>query len=322
MTSEFKEFDCSRLKRYSVGEMPRKVEIANAAHPWHAGSSVMGLIESLPDVLAGKDIKAAIDAISSAAKSNKPVILMMGAHVIKCGLSPIIANLILRKVITGLALNGAGAIHDTEIALFGRTSEDVVAGLKDGSFGMGTETASMVNGASVAGHQAGQGFGEALGGRLIDQAAPCSSSSLLVTAKLAGIPATVHAALGTDIVHMHPDADGAAIGACSLRDFRIFASSIEDLARRGGVLINAGSAVLLPEVALKSFSMAANVGCSLENVFAVNLDFIRQYRAETQIVQRVRALGGSAVSIVGHHEIMLPLIAAAVIEYQEAPNIG
>lgn len=322
MPSDFNEFDCSRLNRFSVGDMSRKVEVSNAATPWKAGGSVTSLIQSLPDILAGKDLKTAIQAINSAAKQHKPVILMMGAHVIKCGLSPVISNLILRKVITGLALNGAGAIHDTEIVLFSRTSEDVVSGLKEGSFGMGSETAAMVNGAVVEGQAEKKGFGEALGGKLIDSAAPSASSSLLVAAKLAGIPATVHAAMGTDIVHMHPDADGAAIGDCSMRDFRIFAASIEDLARRGGVLINAGSAVILPEVALKSFAMAANVGCSFEDVFAINLDFIRQYRSETQIVHRIRALGGRAVSLVGHHEIMLPIIAAAVIEYQEASSIG
>ena len=318
MPSDFNEFDCSRIKTYEVGKQTRKVELDNVAGVWRTGGTMLEFIDSLPDILAGKDLKTVIEAISSAARDNKPVILAMGAHVIKCGLSPVIADLIGRGIITGLALNGAGAIHDTEMALFGRTSEDVVAGLKEGTFGMGAETAEFVNSAAVYGQEAGQGFGEAIGKRIISTNAPYASTSLLAAASCANIPATVHVAIGTDIVHMHPNADGAAIGACSMRDFRIFAASIENLSNLGGVLINAGSAVVLPEVALKAFTMAANVGCSFDKVFAVNLDFIRQYRSEQQIVQRIRAMGGKAVSIVGHHEILLPLISAAIIEYQEA----
>ncbi|MEN6521663.1 MAG: hypothetical protein ABFD46_11015 [Armatimonadota bacterium] len=317
MSSKFREFDCSRIKAHEVGKQPRKVEIGSAASAWRAGGTITGLISSFPDILAGKDIKTAITAISDAVREKRPIILSIGAHVIKCGLSPVIADLIARGIVTGLAMNGAGAIHDTEIALFGRTSEDVVAGLKEGRFGMGLETAEFVNSAAVAGRDLSQGFGESLGERLIKSNAPGISSSLLVAASIAGIPATVHVGIGTDIVHMHPGADGSAIGDCSMRDFRIFAASIEDLMQRGGVLLNVGSAVVLPEVALKSFAMGTNVGCNLDKVFAVNLDFIRQYRSEEQIVRRVRTLGGRSVSLVGHHEIMLPLIAAAVIESQE-----
>jgi hypothetical protein len=198
----------------------------------------------------------------------------------------------------------------------------VVAGLKDGSFGMGAETAEMVNSAAALGRDEGLGLGEALGRRLIESKAPHADGSLLVTASRHQIPATVHVAIGTDIVHMHSSADGASIGDCSLRDFRIFVSRIEDLGRRGGALINIGSAVVLPEVALKSFAMAVNVGCNFENLFALNLDFLRQYRAEQQIVTRVRSMGGQAVSITGHHEIMVPLIAAAVIETLEESARG
>lgn len=322
MSSRFDEFDCSRIRTHEVGKQPRKVEVESAAATCRAGGSVSDLISSFPDILAGKDIKAAITAIAVASRERLPVILAIGAHVIKCGLSPVIADLILRGIVTGLAMNGAGAIHDTEMALYGRTSEDVVAGLKEGKFGMGEETAEFVNSAAAAGRDEEQGFGESLGARLIQSNAPGAAISLLAAASRAGIPATVHVGIGTDIVHMHPGADGAAIGDCSMRDFRIFAASIENLARQGGVLLNVGSAVVLPEVALKSFAMAMNVGCSLNKVFAINLDFIRQYRAEEQIVRRVRTLGGQSVSLVGHHEIMLPLIAAAVIEAQEDSVIG
>jgi hypothetical protein len=316
MSSDFEEFDTGRLRTYAVSNMSRKVEVGSSASPWQTGGSLSEFIASLPNILAGGDLKRAVSAVADAAANGKPIALMMGAHVIKCGLSPIIADLISRGIVTSLALNGAGAIHDTEIALFGRTSEEVVDGLKDGSFGMGADTAETVNGAAVEGCKLGLGFGESLGRILAGSNSAYASSSLLAAARKAGIPATVHVALGTDIVHMHPNADGAAIGQCSLKDFRIFASVVEDIARRGGVLINAGSAVLLPEVALKAVAMAINVGCKFEDVFALNLDFIRQYRAETQIVHRIRALGGNAVSLVGHHEIMLPLIAAAVIEAQ------
>jgi len=322
MPSEFREFDCSRLRTHKIGSRPRKVELSSAAVPWRRGGSASDLVASLPDVLAGKDLKSAVGAISAAAKDKKPVILAMGAHVIKCGLSPVVADLIQRGIVTALALNGAGAIHDAEMALFGRTSEDVAQGLVDGTFGMGAETADFLNGAALAGQAAGQGFGEAIGRRLIESGVPHAGASLLAAASRAHIPATVHVAIGTDIVHMHPGADGGAIGECSMRDFRIFAAAVEELAQRGGVFINAGSAVILPEVALKAFAMAANVGHDLSRVFTVNLDFIRQYRAEQQIVHRVRALEGHAVSLVGHHEIMLPLIAAAVIDSQEGPAVG
>jgi deoxyhypusine synthase len=321
MPSRFEEFDCSRLRTHSVAGSARKVEIDSSASPWNPGGGARALVESLPDILAGRDLKAAVRAIAEAARAGRPVMLSMGAHVIKCGLSPIIADLINRGVITSLALNGAGAIHDTEIAILGMTSEDVVAGLKDGSFGMGAETAQFVNSAAREGTANGWGFGEAIGNALVASGAPHAELSLLATAAKAGIPATVHVAVGTDIVHMHASADGGAIGDCSMRDFRVFAACVEDLARQGGVLLNVGSAVVLPEVALKSFSMAANVGCSLDKVFAINLDFLRQYRAEQQIVIRVRALGGQAVSLTGHHEIMLPLIAAAVVESMEE-NVG
>lgn len=317
MTSRFDEFDRSRIKTHEVGKQPRKVEIGCAATVWKAGGTVTELLSSFPDILAGSDIKAVVAAIVAAHRENRPVLLAIGAHVIKCGLSPVIADLISRGIITGLALNGAGAIHDTEIALFGRTSEDVVAGLKEGTFGMGAETAEFVNSAAVAGHEAGQGFGESLGMKIAGLDTPCSQMSLLAAASSAGVPATVHVALGTDIVHMHPGADGSAIGGCSMRDFLIFAAEIEAIARQGGVLLNVGSAVVLPEIALKAFAMVINVGCSLENVTTINLDFIRQYRAEEQIVRRVRALGGKSISMVGHHEILLPIIAAALIESLE-----
>jgi len=322
MPSDFKEFDCSRLRTHKAAGRERKVDLGSAAKAWRAGGSASEFVASLPDVLAGLDLKAAVGALASAARERRPVILAMGAHVIKCGLAPIVTDLISRRIVTVLALNGAGAIHDVEMALFGRTSEDVAAGLADGSFGMCSETADFLNAAAVDGRAAGQGFGETVGQRLAASAAPYGDASILMAASRLGIPATVHVAIGTDIVHMHPSADGGAIGDCTMRDFRIFAASIEDLARRGGVLLNAGSAVVLPEVVLKAFAMASNVGCDLSRVFAVNLDFVRQYRAEQQIVERVRAAGGRAVSLVGHHEIMLPLIAAAVIESKEGPAVG
>lgn len=317
MSTKFTEFDTSRLSTHSTEGKGRKTEICDSARPWTRGGGVRDLINSLPDILAGRDLKSAVSAIVAAVRSKSPVMLCMGAHVIKCGLSPVIADLIRRRIVTMLALNGAGAVHDVEMATLGMTSEDVVEGLKNGSFGMGRETAEFLNGSALSGMADGLGFGEAIGRRLTAPMAPHSESSLLAACAIAEIPATVHVAIGTDIVHMHPSADGAAIGGCSLRDFRIFAAEIERLGRLGGVILNVGSAVVLPEVVLKSVAMAANVGCRFDKVFAINLDFLRQYRSEQQLVQRVRAMDGRAVSITGHHEIMLPLITAAVIEELE-----
>ena len=313
MTSKYPRIDLQRLKTMSVRDRKSKVNVGQFAAPHRAGAGVGQLIESLPDILAGRSVRDVIDAIAAAHTHRKPVVAAMGAHVIKCGLSPIVVDLLRRRVITALPLNGAGAIHDAEIALFGETSEDVVDGMRTGMFGMARETAEFLNGAAKTAQQQDLGFGEALGRALIEANAPHRRVSLLAAAYESDVPATVHVSIGCDIVHMHPCADGAAIGAASMTDFRILTEAMTGL-REGGVLINAGSAVVLPEVILKAINTIINLGRDVRGMTGINLDFLQHYRSNQQVVSRVRELGGRGISLTGHHELMIPLIAAGVVE--------
>ncbi len=313
MTSKYPRIDLSQLKTMSIRNRTSKVSTADFARVHTPGSAVSEFIERLPDILAGRDVRTVMDRVAAARKSGKSVIVAMGAHVIKCGLSPIIIDLMRRGVITALAMNGAGAIHDSEITRFGHTSEDVVRGMRSGMFGMAVETADFVNSAARAAREDGLGFGEALGRLIIG--APNAEVSLLAAAYQCGVPLTVHVGVGCDIVHMHPSADGGAIGEASLRDFRILTEAMKDLG--GGVLINAGSAVMLPEVVLKALTTLINLGFEMSGMLGVNLDFVQHYRSNQQIVSRVREIGGQGISLTGHHELMLPLIAAGVIERLE-----
>lgn len=315
MPSAFEEFDLTGLRTRSIDDRVSKVDISAFATPHTPAGSVLGLLHSLPDILAGKDIRTVVHRIAGAARAKRPVILAMGAHVVKCGLGTVVGDLIRRGITTTVAVNGAGVIHDAEIALFGQTSEDVYPGLVDGSFGMTRETADFINSAARTAVQQGAGLGETLGKALLDANAPNLDASILASAAKAGIPVTVHVAVGTDVVHMHPSADGACIGESSLRDFRILVAAMSHLS--GGVLLNVGSAVILPEVVLKAFAILKNQGCNLSDYLGVNLDFVRQYRSGEQIVTRASAIGGSGLSITGHHELLLPFIAACVIETLE-----
>jgi len=235
----------------------------------------------------------------------------MGAHVIKCGLSPVLLDLMRRRIVTSIATNGAAIIHDSELALFGHTSETVEQGLRDGTFGMAEETHQFVNGAVAEGAGHGLGLGAAIGEALLAAHAPHASVSLFAEAARLGVPATVHVAIGTDIVHMHSTADGAAIGAGSLRDFRHFVEVTRELS--GGVLLNLGSAVLMPEVVLKALAVLSNQGARLDGCLSADLDMARGYRGGKQIVERVTFLGGRGLGLVGHHEIMIPLLAGLVL---------
>lgn len=313
MPSNYEEIDLSAIRTTSVADRRSVVSTESFAEPAAAGRSVREMLDSLPDILAGRTIRRLASAIAGARKNGKPVIMAMGAHVIKCGLSPVISDLMRRGVITAVAFNGAGAIHDSEIALFGFTSEDVCSTLPEGTFGMARETAEFVNSAAVAARDQGLGLGESVGRRLLEVNAPHSDLSLTATAYSLGLPATVHAAIGTDITHMHPDADGAAYGDASHRDFRIFTAVLKNVGG-GGVLLNVGSAVILPEVALKAFSILRNLGIDLSGMVGANLDFIQQYRSTQQVVSRLETLGGTGMSLTGHHEILIPLIAHAVLE--------
>ncbi len=247
-----------------------------------------------------------------AIRSGNPIVLAMGAHVIKVGLNPVIIDLMERGFIDGLALNGAGIIHDAELAMVGQTSEDVAAQIGEGKFGMAEETGRILNEAIIEGAEQGDGLGKAVGARLVKEDFPYKRYSLSARAFELGIPMTVHVAIGTDIIHFHPRVDGAAIGKTSHLDFRIFSSLISKI--EGGVFINLGSAVIMPEVFLKALSLARNLGFDVKHFTTVDMDFIRHYRPMTNVVQRPTLEGGKGYSLVGHHEIMFPLLTAAVIE--------
>jgi hypothetical protein len=297
---------------YSLKERPSKVTVDDFATPWTAGNSMVQWLAALPGILAARDLIEIRDRIVRAVADKKPVILGMGAHVIKVGLNPIVIDLLERGVITGLAMNGACIIHDAEVAMVGKTSEDVAAEIGTGAFGMAEETGRFLNAAIVNGARHEQGLGASVGAMLVRENFPHNRHSLLARAYNLHVPVTVHVAMGTDIIHFHPNADGGAIGKTSHRDFRIFARLVSEL--EGGVLINLGSAVIIPEVFLKALTLVRNLGYPVKDVTTVNMDFIRHYRPMTNVVHRPTLEGGKGFSLVGHHEIMFPLLAAAVIE--------
>jgi hypothetical protein len=298
------------VRTVPLGRRASKVQASALGRPVRAGLTVRALLDGLPDVLAARDLRAAATAIARAVRRNRPVVLGMGAHPIKVGLGPLIVDLIARGRLAAIAMNGACLVHDFELAASGRTSEDVGPGLDRGRFGMARETATFLNGATVEGTRAGLGLGRAVGEAMAKAALPFAGSSILVAAARAGLPATVHVAIGTDIIHMHPDADGAAIGEGSLRDFRLLAAVVAGLA--GGVYLNLGSAVVLPEVFVKALNLARNLGHPVRPLTTLDMDFMRHYRPEVNVVARPTAAGGRGLRLTGHHEIMFPLLWAAV----------
>ena len=312
MPFPYELFDLSGIATYPLASRDSKARVADFAMPYQSGSGVAGLMASLPGLLAGSDFRAVVTAIRAARDNGRGVVWGLGAHVIKTGLSPILVDLMERGFISAIALNGAGIIHDFEVALSGATSEDVDAALGPGRFGMAEESGRLLNAAINEGVAAGKGIGQAVGDRLMAMQPPHASVSVVVSAARLGVPVTVHIAIGTDIIHMHPDASGAALGEGSLRDFRYFVSSVARL--RGGVYLNCGSAVVLPEVFLKAVALARNRGIPLDGLTTVSLDFIRHYRPQTNVVNRPTAGIGKGYTLVGHHEIMIPLLAAALIE--------
>jgi len=277
----------------------------------------MGLwLERLPNILAGNDLRKLVNRLTMAVKEKKTIIVAMGAHTIKVGLSPVILDLMERGIITGIAMNGAGIIHDSEVAMVGATSEDVENELAHGKFGMAKETGEFLNSAIREGAKRGDGLGYSVGSSILKASFPYSKFSLLAGAARMNIPLTVHVAIGTDIIHFHPDADGSAIGKTSHLDFRIFSSLVSRL--DGGVYINLGSAVILPEVFLKALTLVRNLGFNVKKFTTVDMDFVRNYRPMTNVVRRPTLEGGEGFSITGHNEIMFPLLAAALIENLEA----
>lgn len=312
----YEEFDLSDVTTYPLAQRTSKVNAADFAKPHRKGTGVPGLLESLPNMLGAADFKSVARAIVEARASGGGIIWGFGAHVVKTGLSPILVDLAERGFVSAFATNGAGIIHDFEIALAGATSEDVDEALGPGRFGMADETGRLLNGAIKDGVARGLGLGQSVAAYLGDTRPRFAHLSIASAAARLDIPLTAHVALGTDIIHMHPDASGASIGEGSLRDFRYFASNVAKLDR--GVYLNCGSAVVLPEVFLKAVALARNRGIALTGLTTVNLDFMRLYRPQTNVVVRPPAgTGGKGYSLVGHHEILIPLLAAALIESVE-----
>jgi len=303
------------IKTYPLSKRLSKVSINNFASRCKPGSTINQWLEGLPDILAADDLKKLVNRLTIAARNKRPVIIAMGAHTIKVGLNPVLLDLMERGIITGLAMNGAGIIHDTEIAMVGATSEDVESELNEGKFGMARETGEFLNNAIKKGAKRGDGLGYSVGKSILSSSFPYNKYSLLAGAARMNIPVTVHVAIGTDIIHFHPNVDGSAIGKTSHLDFLIFANMISQL--EGGVYINLGSAVILPEIFLKAITLVRNLGFNVKKFTAVDMDFIKHYRPLTNVVKRPTLEGGEGLSLTGHNEIMFPLLAAALIEKLE-----
>ncbi len=303
------------LNTYSLKERPSKVSHQDFGRPWTRGASFTEFLERLPRILAGESLREVAAAWVKARRAGHLVILGMGAHPLKVGLSPVLIDLVERDLLTGLALNGAVIIHDAEIAMVGRTSEEVDQVLGSGQFGMARETAEFLNEAVAWGAREGLGLGEAVGRRLAQSDFPFKHLSLLAAAAARDVPVTVHVAVGADIIHLHPSLDPAALGETTHLDFRLFAAQVSRLAE--GVYINLGSAVILPEVFLKALTLARNLGHRVEPLTTVNLDFIQHYRPLTNVVRRPTQGAGRGYALTGHHEILVPLLAALVVENLE-----
>ncbi|MGA8179831.1 MAG: hypothetical protein WB792_07200 [Desulfobacterales bacterium] len=312
MPQKFEPIDLSQIKTYPLSARKSKVSAGDFARVWQKGAGFKDFLKTLPDILAGNQIRTVISSSADAFRQKKSIVFAMGAHVIKVGLTPIIVDLMERQVITAVAMNGAGIIHDLELAMAGVTSEDVSASLGDGAFGMAHETGAFLCDAIGCAGKTNQGLGKTIGAVMIEKKLPYLQHSILAAGARIGIPVTVHVAFGTDIIHMHPGFDAKATGEATHRDFRIFASVVSTL--EGGVYFNIGSAVILPEVFLKAVTLARNLGHRLHHFTTVNMDFIRHYRPMTNVVCRPTAGGGQGFHLTGHHEIMLPLIAAGIIE--------
>jgi hypothetical protein len=306
-------FDLSGISTYPLKDRPSKVEVSAFGRPHAAGGSVAEFLEGLPGILGSQRLRDLAHAIVRARGAGKPVLWGLGGHVIKTGLSPILIDLMDRGLVSGIALNGAGLIHDFELALIGSTSEDVEVQLQEGAFGMAEETGRDINRAISDGVGDGLGIGESLGRHLADRQPPFGTYSLLLQAYLRNLPVTVHVTLGADIIHNHPAVAPAAIGEGSHRDFRLFASLVAAL-NGGGVYLNCGSAVTMPEVFLKCITLVRNSGAALQGFTTANLDFIQHYRPTENVIKRPVKNGGRGIALTGHHEILIPLLAAWLVE--------
>ena len=316
---KFPPIDPRRAVTYPLKQRSSKVAAQGFGRRWRTGGSLCDFLRSLPGILAAADMGEIVRRIATAVQAGRPVVLGMGAHPLKVGLSPLIIDLLERKIISAIAMNGAGIIHDFELAYQGATSEDVAASLDTGQFGMARETGEILNAAIRTGvKEKGLGIGRAVGECIQAEQLPHASLSVLAACARLEVPACVHVAIGTDIIHMHPQADGAAIGQGSLRDFHLLTSVVAQL--EGGVFINLGSAVIIPEVFLKALSLARNLGETVKAFTTVDLDFIRHYRPTVNVVHRPTQQGGRGFQLTGHHEILFPLLCAAVLEELEEPE--
>jgi hypothetical protein len=302
------DLDLEALRYEPLDDRPSKVELADLGRASGPGISLESWLDGLPDLLAARGLKRLRDAILKAHESGAPVVAALGGHVIKTGCAPYLIDWIGRGLLNGLALNGSAAIHDLELAIAGRTSEDVGPRLMAGTFGFARETSELFAVACDRAARSGEGMGAALGDMALEHGGPGIGSSILVAARRSGIPLTVHVAIGTDIVHMTPRLDGASLGKASLDDFRSLVNLVARMA--GGVWLNLGSAVVLPEVFLKAVSMARNLGRSLDGLTTANLDFNQQYRGLLNVLQRP---GAEGIALTGHHELMIPLLHASVV---------
>ncbi|MGD8395343.1 MAG: hypothetical protein PVF43_07695 [Candidatus Eiseniibacteriota bacterium] len=318
--TQYREVDLRGVRTMSIADRPSKVRREHLAPPPDPGRPVGRLLELLPDQLAARGLRRLVAAIAAAHAAGRPVVAMLGGHVVKTGCGPCLAALCREQILTCLVMNGAAAIHDFELAVWGKTSETVEESLGAGTFGMVEETSRLMNEATLEGQRRGQGLGESLAEKLEAIDAPYRDTSLLGTAHATGLPVTVHVALGTDILHQHPTADGAAIGDTSLRDFRRLAGALRGLS--GGVVLNLGSAVILPEVFLKALSVLRNLGESLEALVTANLDFQRHYRPTQNVLHRPTQGIGEGIELIGHHEIMLPVLCALVLDAVRRQGAG
>jgi len=305
---EFPPLDFSRLVTTSVARRAHLVDTKAFAVPREPAPNGPDLLDTLPDVLAARTLRRLAQRIVEARRDGRVVLLGFGGHVVKTGLSPLLIDLMERGYVTALCTNGSGALHDFEIAAVGHSSEDVGPGLEDGSWGMAAETAAALNGAAARAARAGTGLGRELGRSALEARLPCVQHGLLAAAARLDLPATVHVALGTDTVHMHANADGAAIGAASLADFRLLAAVVAKLS--GGVYLNVGSAVVLPEVFVKALNVARNLGHTVEGFATANLDMLRHYRPRVNVLDRP---GGEALELTGHHELNVPLLRWTIL---------
>ena len=306
--------DLTRVSTYPIAGRRNKVSLANDfAGDISGGMSVSALLAAMPNQLGSESLNAVISAVVTARDKGKPVVIAIGGHVIKCGLQPVLKKLIDADIITAVAMNGSATIHDYEISLIGETSEDVGAVLHCGTFGMAEETGRDINRALREGVADGIGYGEALGRFIARNSNPHRAASLLATCFDKGIPATVHVAVGTDIIHQHPECDGAVLGQATFTDFRLFTSVVATLGQ-GGVFINIGSAVIMPEVFLKALSIAQNLGHHVDHFTTANFDMQQHYRPLQNVVKRPTSGQSRGYTITGHHEIMLPLLAAGILD--------